>query len=578
MSWQIWYRYRWPAVALLVYGILLIIVAHLPGAAALRNTVFLSAVPLSLGLVFFLSVFAYPEGDVVGPHSAFPPYLLTLPVRTWELVLWPMLHGSLTAALCWFAAARWVLQPIGVEAPLLWPAALLAAMLTLLQALLWSPVGISGLRVGAAIALLPALVVAGVSAAHRGVPEPTLTAGFVGVVALAYGGAVAGLGCARRGGSPEWRWPAMGQRPRWSTRAGSLPKPLAFPSPLAAQVWFEWRSWGKVLPLAIAAVCLLLSLPFLWVRDFLPMEPNAPRSPFGSIEVNLWLRIQGSVLLLLPLLAAVIGCGRRTYDTRRKDPTLHPFLGTRPISEAGFVAARFRVAAGSTVAAGGIMVLFHAAWLLLPARLETRTAPAWVLLAPHCPPETALTLLAGLGLLLFWTWKCQVQGLWADVGGRSWIALGVPLAAHSGVLALFLAFVAWSAEPGAGDPRYRELPAYLPWAVGAALLLKGGVVLGTMAAVLRRRLAPPAALVLAAGAWGGAVLALFLTLTWISASGAPSSRLAQFVVDTYLPICSPLIPDALRSPGYLLALSALFVPLARPLLALPALAWNRRGG
>src|SRR5690606_23712633 len=134
-----------------------------------------------------------------------------------------------------------------------------------------------------------------------------------------------------------------------------------------------------------------------------------------SIQVNLWLKLMVSVLLLPTALARTVGFGRRAYHTNRRDVSLHPFLATRPLTSSEFTTARLRAAALSTVATWLIVFVFVFGWLLVPAQDIAGPAPLLSLLAAHAPPATIKSLLIIVLILVFWTWKGLVQGIWTDL-------------------------------------------------------------------------------------------------------------------------------------------------------------------
>src|SRR2546428_13521832 len=73
-------------------------------------------------------------------------------------------------------------------------------------------------------------------------PEPVMLAILAPHVPLAYLVARSAVGRARRGDVPDWR-------------RGQISRPLRgdpFPSPARAQLWFEWRPYGRSLPLLVA--------------------------------------------------------------------------------------------------------------------------------------------------------------------------------------------------------------------------------------------------------------------------------------------------------------------------------------
>src|SRR5437762_10936040 len=176
IAWVLWRRHHRVALAFLVYGIPLILITWWwpPASAAVRMQIFAAALPLFFGLLYVIAAFAYPEADIMAAASGFPRYMLLLPVRTGELVFWPMLYGAATVALAWMAFARLILIPNGMQAPVGWLAAMFAALLACVQALSWSPVGLPYLRPILGLLLFGPLVALGEMAALNGVAPAAL--------------------------------------------------------------------------------------------------------------------------------------------------------------------------------------------------------------------------------------------------------------------------------------------------------------------------------------------------------------------------------------------------------------------
>lgn len=566
LSWQFWGRYRWVAAALLTATAVLALTARLPGAVERKSIWILCLVPLGFGLLFFLSAFAYPEGDVMGRASGFPAFQLTLPLSSAQLAFWPMLNGMLAAAGAWVLIAAFILRPLGAPAPLLWPACLSAAVLGLLQALFWSPQPLPYVRVVAALVALPALISAGVNQALAGVDPRAIAAEYLLLCLAAYGAAVRGIERARRGEVPAWGL----SRP--SAPGLSASREAAW-SVERAQLWYEWRSHGLALPVAVTALCGLVSLPLLWVRDLVPIQPGGLGSGFGGIQVNAWLWTIQSAFLIPPFAAAVVGCGRRRLG---RDGTLPSFLAARPIGEAGLVSARLKAAALSTLAAWAVMLAFGAAWASLPAREGERSAPLAVLLLGHGTGAAFLALLCTGLVLMFWTWKNQVQGMYADLAGRRWVTTGAPWAAHSLTLAGFLAYVNWVGSPRDMDLRYAPVPALVNGLLAAGVVAKLAAAAWIAHRLRKRGLVSTRSLASAAAAWGAAALGVFAALWWLASVGAGADPFSGQVVNSYLAFCGAGAPEAFHRPHYLGAAAVLFVPLTRLLAAPLALEWNRR--
>jgi hypothetical protein len=292
-----------------------------------------------------------------------------------------------------------------------------------------------------------------------------------------------------------------------------------------------------------------LTLPLLWVRDTLPLDPTRPPSQpgegIGSLAVNAAIRAQELALLVPPFFAMVVGCGLRRSDNRRKDLTLDPFYATRPMRSSDLVLAKLKMAAISTLAAWAIMLLFLAGWLLTPARDGERSGPLVALLVPYFTPKAGLAVFAALLVLVVCTWSNQVQGLFVDLTGRAWIVNGYPIAV--GVLMTgFLWLLAWL-DYNSTLPR---IVALLPRLAGVAVLLKLVAAAWALHALLRHRLLDVGALTLVVATW--------LVLAF-----------GQFV------LLYTVLPAGFVQPRNLALAVVLFLPLARIAAAPLALEWNR---
>lgn len=566
IAWLLWQRNRRGFATLLAYGagLVLITSAWPPATVAVRMQVFAAALPLFFGLLYLMAAFAYPEADIAAAGSGYPRPMLLLPVATWELVLWPMLAGSVTIALAWIALARLILIPNGMLVPVGWMAAMLAALLAWLQVLCWCPMGLPYLRLIFALLLLPLLVALGVIGALNRISPAVLTSAYAGLIPIAYCAAVAGLARARRGDGPEWRFPRFSRAvpSGFDPAAPRARRQRPFASPAHAQLWLEWRRNGIALPLFVAGVGVLLTLPLLWLRDLTPMGTNGalPAPALQDLELNLWVKLQEGALLWPVVLAAIAGCGLRKSDTRRKELSLHPLLATRPMTSGALVAAKLQMAALSTLAAWGVMLLFIGVWLLTPAREGDQTGTLAAMLLRHCTPKVGVMLLLGLAALIGWTWKNQVQGLFVDLTGRRWVVYGYPAVVYSLLLAAFVGFVHWTSGEHEVDLQHSNVPGVVPWLLGAALALKALAAGWAIQALYRRHLASARALAGMTVAWCAAALGLFALLTWAAREG----------------VLAPLpLPAGLLTAPYRAAAAVLFVPLARLMLAPLALASNR---
>ncbi|MBW3622216.1 MAG: hypothetical protein KY468_02270 [Armatimonadetes bacterium] len=561
IAWMIGRQHRRGIAIMLAYLTLLAIYVGSGTLSPLDETAFVLAVllPIFGSLIYVLTLFLPLEADVASPDSGYPSHMRVLPIRTMELALWPMFYGTLSISLLWVGIAALILEPLGMSHKLIiWPGAMLAALLACLQALSWFPLGVPYLRVILALLVLPVVLIAGINGYASGLPAATLTWSFLLAIPFAFGIAYAGIARARRGETFPWAGFTPSASAKKETLRRSLPSafpafhpPRPFASPAQAQLWMEWRRNGWNLPLAVGMTCLLLSLPFfldLGVGDRgLEPAPSWLPDDFSSLRVSFMYRIPLVALILPVVYAWIVGCGLRKSDTRRKDLTLNPFLTVRPISTAALVGIKLRMAAWSALTAWSILLLFEAGWLFaLPARSEAGEGSLLDLLVSHATLRNAATAGALLLFLLFLTWRNQVENLGVDFTGRPWIVNGYPL-----VMALLISLALYFTpmylvQPSLFSDFLRSLPR---WAA-LALAIKLGLAGWAAAALWRRGLLEGKTLAFSMGAW------LLAAVTLIGGG-------------------LRLLPEGGVSFHSLMLGALLFLPLARLSLAPLALAWNR---
>src|SRR5436309_1874719 len=150
--------------------------------------------------------------------------------------------------------------------------------------------------------------------------EPVMLAILAPHVPLAYLVARFAVASARRGDVPDWR--------RMFTRVGKTAARDPFRSAARAQAWFEWRLYGPSLPWWVAILLpfeLVLLYPF-W------------QTPELIFEVLLF------VLFTPPFMAAFVAAKVGDSDG------VNSFLGTRPLTDASFIAAKMKAMIWSTLA------------------------------------------------------------------------------------------------------------------------------------------------------------------------------------------------------------------------------------
>jgi hypothetical protein len=547
LAWQFWGRHRFGLSVSLAYLLTQCALALVLPADALFVWVrWVGWAPLGVMMVFLLAVFAYgADVRVEAAHSGFPARMFTLPVPTGLLVGLPMLCGTATVALAWVVWARCVCWPCGIEAPLGWPALLLAALLAWLQALTWSPAGLPWARVLFAVPVLIALPWAALEAFQREAPPGTIAAALVGCIAAAYPVAYAGVRRARRGDGRGLEW-----LPRVAGRVWDLlpHRRLRHASPARAQFWLEWRQSGLVAP-GVVVVSLTFLLPFFspW-RAALAERAEEGVFPTLTAAVGaatpIWLAL--GLSLLVPLYGAFIAggsMGYRSFEPRRLG--LGPFLATRPLTSGELVLVKLRVAAWSTLASWALLLAVLSLWLTFTGCLD-EAARGWMRLVGEDDPWLAAALF-GIALLVLvgLTWRTMVVNLFIPLTGRMWVS-------HVAALVVVVLLCVFGSV-GLLVYQYPELQGALlslvPWLAWLAVVVKLLLAGRALAEVRRRRLLEEGTLAKLLAGWLLIAGGLIAVLAWLSAGAVPLSDVILGVV--------------------------LLMPLARLAIAPLALAWDR---
>ncbi len=547
LGWHLWRRHRFFALAFLTYGVVLAVSVPAIVRLHLNGVALEASIPLIVALFITISLFANRDADIVGRDSGYPTYLLTLPVRTTELVFWPMALCIGIVVSGWLALDCLILHPLGLALPLWWPALALAGLVALILAVFWMPLGVPYLRLG----LLLLVIVLDLALGVRGsivLAPGALVALFLVVIVLAYRVAVSGVARARQGDNPEWR---MGKE-----RTGSvLPLQQPFVSPHQAQFWHEWKRNGILLPLVIGAVLLFLFALFWTGHDQVAFDPWHPLVPseqevtgLAAIQVDAGMKAGLFFCLgLTPMLAMAMGCGVWRPDNRKPDQSLNPFYATRPLTSAAMVFAKYRMAAYSTLTTWGIVLLFEILILSRSAQDGATVAPLGLLLLHYLTLKTGVMLVLALIAALLTTWKNQVNSLFLELSGRAWISSGYSVI-QAGMQVAFLMVLVFSSTR---NPEL--LPALLralPYAVFGAVLLKLAVGGWALYRCGQRHLIPPRTLAKIGIGWLSVAVASWVLLCWLQGSNQ-------------------------RQAGEILCGVLLFLPLTRILLAPLAMDWNR---
>jgi len=535
IAWEFRQRHRWGLIAVIAYFVIiatikLVVVGrglaiHLDSG---ESFAFVVMGPMTATFTYFLAVFTFGlDGDLAARQSMYPARMFTRPVTTAALAGWPMLYGTVAMMMLWLATMSFALWPSGIAVPVIWPALLAASLLAWTQALTWMPYPLPGLRIIVTVFWLGTIDAIALLALNFKADESVMLAILAPQIPLAYLVARFAVARARRGDVPDWRgafaW--LARIARVQSRRGAH-----FRSPASAQAWLEWRRHGRSLP--------------TWVAILLPFELLLLCAAGDATTLVFWILV---VALLTPPFMATFAAATvsKSNPSASEFYGVAPFIGTRPLTSAGLIAAKLKMAAWSTLAA----------WLLvlvaIPVALKLSGTSALVLERWRSvsevvgTPRTVVVVLLILVGCIASTWKQLVQSLYIGLTGRASLIKGTVFLALT--ILFFIGPVSeWIIETG----RLGELWSALPLIFSILVSFKMMAAVWIIVRLYHSHLVSDRTLVRGAALWCLAVLALYGVLAWL--------------FDT------PHIPHYL-----LMLLAILAIPLARLSAAPLALAWNR---
>ncbi len=533
IAWEFRQRHRWGLIALVATILILggIKIAFLTTRAELElddvTFALLVPVPLAASFLYLLAVFTFGvSGDLAARESMYPPRILTLPVSSAALAGWPMLYGCASMALLWFAMRVAGIFPSGFEVPRYWPALFAASLLAWTQALTWMPYPLRGMRIVISIGLLVSIDIVVFAALETKARESTMFVLLAPFVPLAYVAALSAVSRARRGDVPDW-----GFAERFAPAFRRSATRREFQSPAHAQLWFEWRQFGRSLPLMVAIVLPAgLSLLFL----------------FRETAVIV-IEIVVASLLLPPFMAIFVAAAAgRSSSNPSGSYGITPFTATRPLADRALVVAKWRAALLSTLAAWVIVAVAVPVALSWSDATEPIIKIALTVDDAFGRPRAIILGILILAGLVGSTWKQLVQGLYIAMSGRDWAVKGIAFATLVLVTFGFLA-LGWIL-----DSRSRVALALnaIPWLMAAFVALKLVLAMRVMQRGAERGLFSREQLIFGAIAWDASVLAVYGVLALI-------------------------LPEILVRRSLLLLVAMLVVPFVRLAAAPLAVARNR---
>ena len=500
IAWEFGRRHRWGLVAIAGYlvmvGAIRALALDWSQRVAFKNAesfAFTIIVPLTAASLYFLAVFSFGlAGDLSARQSMYPRRMFTLPVSNAALAGWPMLYGSAAMALLWFAMRFIAVWPAGFEIPVIWPALLGASLVAWTQALNWMPYGLPGLRVAVSVLWLTSIDAVVMLALEFKPGEPVMLALLAPHVPLAYLAAYYAVSRARRDDTPDWRHLFA----RSSRDAGQRVDRPHFSSPMRAQVWLEWKRYGRSLP-ALVAILLPFELAMLFLfRD----------TPVLVFEII-------ALALLTPaLMASFVAATVSRADVEARDSyNISPFIATRPMTNASLVRAKMQATIWSTLASW----VFPA--VAIPAAVQlSGTAPTvrgWIetLISFMGVARGSAMIVVVIAALLIATWSQLVHTIYIGLSGRAWLVKGSVFTTLT-LLTFLMPLVHFTLT---NRRVFAVVWNGFPWILAIAVCVKVVLAAWVMIRLYDERIFSARSLLIAAAVWDIAVFALYGVLAWM---------------------------------------------------------------
>lgn len=512
----------------------------------------LATAVIFIGLVlanfYLLAVFLHSDSDVATPGSTYPAHYFTLPVKTVDLVLWPVLSGVVVVGGLTFLVGS-AIQRAGFTFDAVTATLVVITVLTTMQAVFWFPIGISYSKLVLSITVIVGIFLITLAPAiwHMNVDVRTIL--LLLVSAASVGMTWIGVGRARAGGS------MVGAiRPSLRVRQAKTDLP-GFKSPFRAQVWYEWRHQGRVMPMVAILLFVIFLIPGYWKDTLTPVYwLSTPTGDTAMVSTFLSVYFP-MIVVLIPVFAWVVGFGMKRSEVKRDDGSFHLFYSTRPLRDDTMVWAKLGVALKSTMVAWGLIalgcipILFTAAGRYTNGATTDTAERLLNVLPTYLTPEMLAKGLVFFGVLFFLTWRNLVIGLWTELSGK--LALRYLQPCVSAMI-----FVALVARPQNGNF------GWVPYFLSTVVAVKLCIAITTGVELFRRR-----ALRLPALGW--IVTGYAATASLLAWAGhylmVPSAQQPEMVAEGKTPVTSLTI----------ILVCLIITPLARLLLPVWTLSNNR---
>jgi len=316
--------------------------------------------PLLLSFFYFSMVFSYADFSGKAFETGFPKYLYLLPVHSRKLASIPLLTSATFLTFYYLIYCQLILIPFGLEPATLLVIITMIAIQWWVQAIGWA----FGHRQFAGIILL--LIVINsliVSAFILKAPPQVFTdnARLIAKLSFAFfipSGLLLAVVAVKKDRYNDKIMPA---KKNYNLLLPGFKIKQAFSNGFRAQVWYEFRLFGYILPAIVIGIAVLFSALMLIQGD----------DPYKSTTA-----IMVITLLMFFMAASVIGLEMAKPSFGNSELTLSNFMATRPLSDARYVYAKLIVALGSLLSAWLIIVVIDT-YIIAFSPLSEFFMPFW---------------------------------------------------------------------------------------------------------------------------------------------------------------------------------------------------------
>lgn len=333
----------------------------------------------------------------------------TLPITTRDLVLAPMIVGSLSVVAFWVVFWLLAVLPYGSPVPLILPVMITCLMISSSHAVSWIIFvrGGIGCLLSMISVIAPIFAIIGmlnhVSLNAMSLAAATLTAISV-QLALQY------APISRNSVTTSFATAAIEKRAQKDAKRTKRRELPTLSNPLAAQTWFyKVYKLDKItiVFVAIAAVILLIRIP-ISTSDF-PLTGSIRILPEAYEFWNL-LPVAGFIAVLFMTVIGMTANGMPTKG-QKSLPPLPTFSAIRPITTAQLVVSQAAVAFNSALAASYVVWISSVLWTLSPVEVGGKTLSMFNFLISEATPSRILLVLLTAAFFPFVIFSLQMASV-----------------------------------------------------------------------------------------------------------------------------------------------------------------------